>query len=347
MKAVMKIARGVGNVELRDIPEPTPGYGQVKIRVAAAGICGTDLHIYKDEFRSFPPVVLGHEVAGEIIALGEGVENIEIGTRVTTETYFSTCGVCRYCRNGQTNLCLNRRSIGSAVNGGFTNYVIVPAKNIHLLPDSVDFQAGALTEPLACVAHGVLGTPTVSPGDIAIIAGPGAIGLLTLQIVKAAGATTVILGTNGDEHRLELARSLGADYAVNVQRDDPEPLIRDLTPEGLGADVVYECSGAGAAASQLLTLVRRRGRYVQIGLFGKSIAWDMDQICYKELVMTGSNASTPPSWIRALQLLESGAVQTKPLITHIYDVTDWRQAFEGFENKSGIKTLLQPHGSDY
>jgi L-iditol 2-dehydrogenase len=347
VKAVMKIARGVGNVELRDIPEPEPENGQVKIRVAAAGICGTDLHIYKDEFRSFPPVVLGHEVAGEIIAVSGDVNGLEIGARVTTETYFSTCGVCRYCRSGQTNLCLNRRSIGSAVNGGFTNYVIVPAKNIHLLPENVDFQSGALTEPLACVTHGVLGTPTVSPGDVAVIAGPGAIGLLTLQVVKAAGAVAVILGTNGDEHRLELARSLGADYTVNVQRDDPETLIRDLTPEGLGADVVYECSGAGAAAAQLLTLVRRRGRYVQIGLFGKAIAWDMDQICYKELIATGSNASTPPSWIRALQLLKSGAVQTKPLITHTYDITDWQQAFEGFENKSGIKTLLQPHGSDF
>jgi len=347
VKAVMKIARGVGNVELRDIPEPAPESGQVKIRVAAAGICGTDLHIYKDEFRSFPPVVLGHEVAGEIVGLGVGVTGVKVGARVTTETYFSTCGVCRYCRNGQTNLCLNRRSIGSAVNGGFTNYVIVPAKNIHLLPENVDFHAGALTEPLACVVHGVLGTPTVSPGDVAVIAGPGAIGLLTLQVVKAAGATVVILGTDGDEHRLELARSLGADYTVNIQRDDPETLIRDLTPEGLGADVVYECSGAGAAAAQLLTLVRRRGRYVQIGLFGKSIAWDMDQICYKELVMTGSNASTPPSWIRALQLLKSGAVQTKPLITHTFDVIDWQQAFEGFESKSGIKTILQPHGSDF
>ncbi|HRL12825.1 MAG TPA: alcohol dehydrogenase catalytic domain-containing protein, partial [Aggregatilineales bacterium] len=185
MKAVMKVARGVGHVELRDIPEPEPQPGQVKIAVRAAGICGTDLHIYKDEFRSFPPVVLGHEVAGEVVAVGDGVASVVPGQRVTTETYFSTCGVCAYCRTGHNNLCLNRRSIGSAVNGGFTNYVIVPAKNVHSLPESVDFRAGALTEPLACVVHGVLTTPTVSPGDVAVIAGPGAIGLLTLQVVKA------------------------------------------------------------------------------------------------------------------------------------------------------------------
>ncbi len=344
MKAVMKVAPGVGNVELRDIEEPTTQAGQVKIRVVAAGICGTDLHIYKDEFRSWPPVVLGHEVAGEIVEIGENVTGLQIGARVTTETYFYTCGQCRYCRSGQNNLCLYRRSIGSAVNGGFTQYVVVPASNIHSLPENVDFEAGALTEPLACVVHGVSSAPTVSPGDVAVISGPGAIGLLALQVVKAAGATVVILGTDVDAHRLQLARDLGADHVVNVQRDDPKPLIANLTDEGLGADVVYECSGAGPAASQLLDLVRRRGRYVQIGLFGKSVAWDLDQICYKELVVTGSNASVPSAWLKALRLLATGAVQTKPLITHIFDVTDWDKAFATFEDRSGIKTLLRPVG---
>ncbi len=194
MRAVMKVARGVGNVELCDIPEPEAGPGQVKIAVQAAGICGTDLHIYNDEFPVRPPVVLGHEVAGEIVALGEGVESIAPGTRVTTETYFSTCGHCRYCRTGHPNLCLERRSIGSGVNGGFTSYVIVPAGNIHPLPDTVDFEAGALTEPLACVVHAVLTPRTIAPGDRAVIAGPGAIGLLTLQVVKAAGADCRRLG---------------------------------------------------------------------------------------------------------------------------------------------------------
>ncbi|MGQ9909403.1 MAG: zinc-dependent alcohol dehydrogenase [Candidatus Flexifilum sp.] len=342
MKAVMKVARGVGHVELREIDEPQPGPGQVKIAVRAAGICGTDLHIYKDEFRSFPPVVLGHEVSGEIAAIGPGVEGIALGQRVTTETYFSTCGECLYCRTGHANLCLNRRSIGSAVNGGFTNYVIVPARNIHPLPNSVDDYSGALTEPLACVVHAVLTHHTISPGDIAVIAGPGAIGLLTLQVVKAAGATAVVLGAAGDEQRLDLARALGADHVLDVTSDQPDALIREITPEGLGADVVYECSGAGPAAQQLLTLVRRAGRYVQIGLFGKPVAWDLDQICYRELTVTGSNASVPSAWVRALQLLESGQVQTRPLITAVHEVADWRAAFDGFERKTAIKTVLVP-----
>ncbi len=342
MKAVMKVAPGVGNIEVRDIAEPVPGPGQVKIRVQAAGICGTDLHIYKDEFRSRPPVVLGHEIAGEISAVSPDVTHIQPGMRVTTETYYSTCGVCMYCRRGQSNLCLNRLSIGSGVNGGFTSYVIVPASNIHLLPKNVDFRSGALTEPLACVVHGVLNTPTVSPGDVAVIAGPGAIGLLALQVVKAAGATTIMLGTNVDERRLTLARELGADYVVNVERDSAETLVSEITQEGLGADVVYECSGAGPAAQQLVRLVRRRGRYVQIGLFGKSINWDLDQVCYKELTVTGSNASVPSAWDKALKLLAEGTVQTGALITDTFPVNEWEQAFQAFDSKQGVKTLLVP-----
>lgn len=342
MKAIMKVEPGVGNVEVRDIPEPEPGPGQVKLRVRAAGLCGTDLHIYKDEFRSWPPVVLGHEVAGEIVELGEGVQGLKPGMRVTTETYFSYCGKCRYCRAGNVNLCLERRSIGSAVNGGFTSYLITPARNIHELPEDVDFRAGALTEPLACVVHAALTTPTVTPGDVAVIAGPGSIGLLTLQVVKAAGATAVMLGTDADEHRLELARDLGADHVVNVQRSDPASLIGDLTEGGLGADVVYECAGAGAAAQQLLTLVRRRGRYVQIGLFGKPIAWDLDQLVYKELTATGSNASTPSSWLRAIELMRTGKVRTAPLITHSFPVTEWEKGFATFEDRAGVKTIFTP-----
>ena len=342
MKAVMKLEPGPGNVGVRDIPEPAPAAGQVLIKVAAAGICGTDLHIYHDEFKTKPPVVLGHELSGEVVALGDGVEDVALGTRVTTETYFSTCGVCRYCRTGHENLCLNRRSIGSAVNGGFTSYVVVPAENVHPLPENLSFEAGALTEPLACVVHGALGTPTVRPGDVAVIAGPGAIGLLTLQVVKAAGAAVVMLGTGADAGRLELARTLGADEVLNVEQDEVEVLVRDLTSEGLGADVVYECSGAGPAAQQLLKLVRRQGRYVQIGLFGRAIAWDLDQVCYKELRVTGSNASVPSAWLRALKLLETGAVKTDVLITDRFPVTEWQEAFERFDSKQGVKLLLTP-----
>ena len=344
MQSIMKVAPGEGQVELREIPEPEPGRGQVKLRVHAAGLCGTDLHIYYDEFKSWPPVVLGHEVSGEVIALGSGVDTIAEGARVTSETYFSTCESCRYCRGGRTNLCHHRRSIGSAVNGGFTEYLIVPARNLHALPEGISFSEGALTEPLACVLQGVqLIGPTVRAGDLAVIAGPGTIGLLTLQVVKSSGAKVVVIGTAADQDRLQVAQTLGADCVLQADSDDVVSRVHELSTERLGADVVYECSGAGAAAQDLLKLVRRRGRYVQVGLFGKPVAWDLDEVCYKELTVTGSNASTPESWIRAINLMATGAVRLEPLITHRFALEDWQAAFDTFTSRKGIKMLFQPH----
>jgi L-iditol 2-dehydrogenase len=341
MPAVVKTARGEGNVALRERPVPKPGPGQVVLAVRAAGICGTDLHIFHDEYPTRPPVTLGHELAGEVAATGEGVSEFAPGDRVTTETYFHLCGVCRFCRGGQPNLCPERRSIGSGVDGGFAPYVLVPARNLHRLPETLSFQAAALTEPLACVVHGALELPKVTAGDIAVVSGPGAIGLLTLQAARAAGAAVIVLGTAADRRRLELARGLGAERVVDIDDEDPAPIVQGLT-DGWGADVVMECSGAGPAALGLLAHARRGGQYAQIGLFGKPVAWDLDQVCMKELRVTGSNASVPSAWRTALRLLGEGAVQAKPLISDIYPLAGWRDAFDRFEHRSGAKILLDP-----
>ena len=340
MKGVAKIARGEGNVQLIDVPEPQVKPGYVLIEVKAAGICGTDLHIYHDEFKTKPPVIMGHEVAGVVAEVGEGVRICRPGDRVTSETYYYVCGECQFCREGHANLCPHRLSIGSGVNGAFTKYVLVPQHNIHHLPDNVDDQAGALTEPLACCVH-ALELNRVEPGDTVVISGPGTIGLLTMQVVKAAGGRVFVLGTNTDEARLEQAHRLGANQVFSVQSSDTVAAIRELT-NGLGADVVCECAGAGDSAQNCLELVRREGRYLQVGLFGKAIAWDLDQVCYKELKVSGSNASVPSAWRKALALLATGQVQTKPLISDVLPITDWPRAFELFEQRRGFKLLLTP-----
>jgi L-iditol 2-dehydrogenase len=340
MQGVAKIARGEGNVTLIEAPEPQAGSGQVVIEVKAAGICGTDLHIYHDEFPTEPPVIMGHEVAGVVVETGPGVISWRPGDRVTSETYFSICGHCQFCRDGFPNLCPQRRSIGSKANGAFTRYLLLPERNLHRLPDHVDDHTGALTEPLACCVH-ALELTRVEPGELAIISGPGAIGLLTLQVVKAAGARVMVLGTDADSARLSVAAQLGADFLVNVQQQDPAELVRDLS-DGLGADVVFECAGAGASARTCLSLVRRRGRYAQVGLFGRPVDWDLEQVCYKELQVSGSNATVPSAWRKALALLAAGQVQMAPIISTVLPVGEWRQAFDLFETRAGLKILLTP-----
>lgn len=337
----MKTAPGVGNLEIRDLPEPSAGPGQVVIEVVKTGICGTDIHIQRGEYNCAPPLVLGHEVVGRIAEVGPGVTGLNRGDRVVTETYFHTCGRCRACLEGRINLCPERRSIGTHVNGGFTKYLLVPAVKIHRLPDGIDDTSAALAEPLACCVHGVLELAGVTSGDVVVMSGPGAIGLLCMQVAKAAGGTVVAVGTAADEGRLELARTLGADHVVVAGRDDVGRFVADLT-DGLGADLTIEAAGVGASVNQCLTLLRRGGTFCQIGLFGAPITIDYDLIPLHEIRLVGSFAHLPSSWRRGLRLLAEGQVKTGPLVTSERPITEWQAAFDAFSTRRECKMLLTP-----
>ncbi|UCF93729.1 MAG: zinc-binding dehydrogenase [Desulfobacterales bacterium] len=341
MKALVKTKPGIGNVEIRDVVVPKTGDDQILIEVKAVGLCGTDIHIYYDEYKSNPPVTLGHEVAGIITEKGKNVKNFEIGSRVTTETYFQTCGECSMCRGGKPNLCPERMSIGSMVNGGMAKYIVVPAANVHALPANIDFVAGSLTEPLACVVHSVLDKTKVMPGDVAVVSGPGPIGLLASQVIKESGAYTVVIGVESDLKRLRLAEELGADQTIVANEKDPQEIINELT-NGQGADVVCECAGIEASVQTCLKLVRRAGQYTQIGLAGRTVNFDIDQVIFKEICIRGGFASIPSSWTRALKLMEQGKVKTDPLVSHSMPITEWKKAFDLFKEKSGLKIVLTP-----
>lgn len=333
MKAVVKYARGVGNVALRDVPEPEAGPGQVKIEVKAAGVCGTDLHILADEYANNPPVVLGHELAGIVAACGAGVSDFAPGDRVTTRTFFQTCGKCVYCRTGRDNLCASRLSIGSGVNGAMTKYVVVPERAVFRLPENVSFLAGALSEPLSCTVHAVLETNRPGPGERVVVTGPGAMGLLAMQLVKVSGARATVVGVPSDAPRLELAKRLGADEVV---------LTTDLDGLRDTFDAAIECSGAPAGIETALGLLRKGGRYTQVGLVGKKVALDVDQLVYKEVELTATFAHVWTAWPRALALLASGAVQTEPLVSHRFPLSRWQEAFTTFRDRTGVKVVLEP-----
>jgi len=343
MKAIVKYARGKGYVEIRDVPEPTPGPGQVKVEVQAAGVCGSDLHIYHDEIAIAiePPVVMGHEFAGVIVDLGKGVERFAVGDRVTCETTAWSCGQCLQCRLGHYNMCANRKVVGYAVDGCFARYCVVNERQVHQLPDNVDFLAGALTEPLACCVHAVLELTSITASDVVVLTGPGPIGLLCLQLVKAAGGYALMCGTSQDAERLELAQKLGADRIVNVETEDALEQIRQLT-NAQGADVFLECAGAAAAARFGLEATRRGGQYTQVGLFPGPFELKFDLIAYKELRVTGSLGQRWTSWQRALTLMAQGQVDTRSLVSHVLPLTDWRKAFRLFEEKQGLKIVLEP-----
>jgi L-iditol 2-dehydrogenase len=343
MKAVVKYAAGKGNVEIREVPEPAPGPHQVKVQVKAAGVCGSDLHIYHDEIAIpvHPPVIMGHEFAGLVVAAGEGVEGVRPGDRVTCETTAWFCGRCLPCRAGHYNMCAQRKVVGYSVDGCFAPYCLVYERQVHLLPEGVDFVAGALSEPLACCVHAVLELTSVTAGDLVVVSGPGSIGLLCMQLAHAAGARVVVAGTASDAERLALARRLGAHLAVDLTNQDLPQLVADLSA-GQGADVFFECSGAAAAARQGLTITRRGGQYTQVGLFSRPFELAFDTIAYRELRVTGSLGQRSSSWRRGLALLGQGQVDTHSLVSHVLPLHSWQEAFHLVESRQGLKVVLEP-----
>ncbi|MBE6829859.1 MAG: hypothetical protein E7519_06585 [Ruminococcaceae bacterium] len=343
MKALVKYAAGPGNMEIRDIPEPKAGKGQIKIKVLEAGICGSDLHIYHSDIAIpvNPPVVTGHEFSGVIAEIGEGVSGFSVGDRVVSETAYDFCGVCDYCREGYYNLCVERKTLGYWYNGIFASYTVVPAARVLKIPDNVSDTSAAMAEPLACVCHAVYDLCRIVPGDLVLVSGPGAIGMMAMQVAKAHGATVIISGTNVDIPRLELAKKLGADYTVNLQTENLEELINKLS-NNYGVDVVLECSGAAPAINSGLNLIKKRGYFTQIGLAGKKIEFDIEKINYKELHFSGSLGSRNYNWRRALKLLADGQVNLEPLADTKLPLTEWETAFERFEKKEGCKFFLLP-----
>jgi L-iditol 2-dehydrogenase len=327
MIGLAKLAAGPGHVALVERQPRAPGPGEVLIEVHGAGICGTDLHIEAGEFPSRPPVTMGHEVAGRVAALGDGVDEAWLGASVVSETYYSTCRQCVWCRGGHINLCPDRRSIGSVVDGAFAPGLVVPATNLHRLPPWLGAHAAVLIEPLACVCHCLCDPPLVTAGDRVLVTGPGPVGLLAAQVARALGGDVLVVGLPQDAARLEAAAALGLRTA-----HAPEP----------DADVVIECSGSAGGATACLEAAGRRARYVQVGVFGRDVCLPMDQVFRRELTLTSGFASTPTSWHRALTLVESRRVVLEPLVSAVVPLREWARVFADLRQARGIKVVFDP-----
>ncbi len=346
MTALVKTAKGKGLVELREVPVPEISDHEVLIEVKAAGICGTDLHIYHDEFPYWPPVVLGHEFSGVIVRSGPAVEGWKPGDRVVGEPHTLACGKCWLCRSGQRQLCSSKRSPGWGIDGCFAKFMRYPEPALlHPIPDELSFEEAALVEPAANVVHDVLERGRVEPGDVVAVIGPGPIGMMAAMAVKSAGASTsVLLGTDEDEElRSPAARGIPSiDHVWNGQRGDVQSKILELT-EGRGADLVVEASGAEGGIALGLQLVRKLGRFTAIGLTGREQVLILyDTAMFKSIDFFFNLSTSTTSWERAIRLLATRNIDVKPLITHSGGLDRWREFFAALDGKKGIKGIFIP-----
>jgi L-iditol 2-dehydrogenase len=345
MRAAQLIAPN--QIEVVNVPTPAAGPGELVLKVGAATICGTDTRIYRGKKTKgvrFPSII-GHEFAGEITEIGAGVEGFSIGDRVSVDPVIP-CHRCAYCMNGMENVCSNRTAIGYEFNGAFAEYVHIPAAAIASgqvlkLPDHLLWKEAALAEPLACCLNGQ-SNAQVGLDDVVVILGAGPIGLMHVQLARAAGARRVII-SEPHEHRRTMATKAGADATINPSTTDLKAAILGIT-DGLGADVVIVAIGIPDLASEALHLARKGGRVNLFAGFsaGDKSPLDVNIIHYNELSVTGASALTRQQYHQALQLIASGKIDVGSLVTHEYSLDDINEALATAESGTGIKIAIVP-----
>ena len=324
MTALMMTA--IRELELVEVPAPAPEQpGEVLLRVRAAGVCGSDLHGYAGTTgRRTPPLIMGHEVTGEVVATGQGVTGLPAGTRVAVQPV-AYCGECAQCRAGNPNLCTRRRLMGMNAPGGYAPYVVWPAENLYPLPDGLSFEQGALAEPLAVAVHAV-GLAEYRPDDAVLVVGAGPIGLLILMLLKHAGLSRRAISDLSDE-RLALARELGAEVTINPAQQPLDEAIRQYT-DGEGVDVAFEAVGLSATVGQAIGATRNGGTVVWVGNNARVVEVDMQSVVTRELTIRGSYGMRDDDFRRALALLAEGELPAERLITRRASLAEGPALFE-------------------
>jgi L-iditol 2-dehydrogenase len=346
----MKVARfyAPGDVRIEDAAEPAAGPGELRLRVRACSTCGTDVKIFRfGHHHIVPPRVIGHEIAGEIVGIGDGTTGWTLGDRVQVIAAIP-CGQCADCRRGWPTICPNQESMGYHYDGGFAEYMVVPAKvlavdGVHRIPDGVDYVSASITEPLACVLNGQE-IARVGDGDTVVVVGAGPIGCLHVRLARARGAREVFL-VDLNTARLALAAGLvGPDATVCAGEVDAIDEVLKLT-DGRGVDVVITAAASGQAQQDALRMAARRGRISFFGGLPKdtpTIALDANLVHYRELTIVGASGSSPDHNRAALNLIATGAVRVDDLVTHRMPLTDVLRAIQTVADGDAIKVTIEP-----
>jgi|SRR5665648_91856 len=340
MLAVVKKELGPGNIFLEDVKEPSVKSGKVKIAIKYAGVCGSDIKIRKGTMETLPPVIIGHEYSGIVVEVGEGVTAIKVGDRVVSETAEVICGRCEYCMSGNYLMCKERLSIGYKVNGAFCSYIVVRQEIVHKIPDEVNLEEAAMTEPAAVAYHAVFDYAKILPTSKVMVIGPGTIGLLVSQVVKSVCPNILLCGTSKDKKRLEVAESLGI-RTVILDEIDWVKSVNEFT-DGQGVNYVFDCSGAAPAIATGLRSLKKKGTLVQVGLTAPELNINYGLIPMNELTIKGVFGHINSSWYGVLEMMKTKKISLLPLITKTHPIEDWEKAFNDAEDFNHIKVLIKP-----
>ena len=344
MPAVVHFELRKGAVELRDVAVPEPADDEVLLRVQAVGVCGSDIHNYHNtmSWTVDLPVILGHEFCGEVARVGKSVRGYAEGDRVVSETAAEIDETSPLSRAGRYNIDPHRRGFGNGRDGAMTQFVRVPARCLHRLPDGVSAETAALAEPCCVAYQTVVVNARVRPGDLVVVLGPGPIGLLCAQIARLSGAGRVLLaGTSRDKARLEAGLKIGATHTADVQAEDVGKKVADLG-DGYGADVVIDAAGASASLKSALDWVRPGGQVTKVGWGPQPYGHSLDPLVQKAVTLQGSFSHTWAVWERVIRLLADGQLDVRPLISRVAPLAEWKPCFDGMADGNLLKAVLKP-----
>jgi len=335
MKSLVKIKYGKGGCELLECKEPIMNNCEVIVKVEWCGICGTDINILRGTAEYVVPVILGHEFAGTVVKVGNKVVGIHIGDKVVAETSIKTCGSCENCTAGFYNVCPKRLGMGRTANGAFSEKINVNYKLVHKIPKNLSTKEASLCEPSAVAHHAVVERGKISKGDLVYVFGPGPIGILVSQISLILGARVVVIGLPEDEERLKICKYLNCKTIIYNSKQNINSLFTGRSP-----DAVFECSGSNNAARVALQVVKPRGRYIQIGLFDNDLSIPMNLVSTKEINIMGSYSAVSEDFESVLNLASKNKLNLQCLISNIFPLESWEEAFCIAQNISSLKVLL-------
>lgn len=323
-----------------DAPIPEVGHNDVLIKIRKTAICGTDIHIYNwDEWaqKTIPvPMVVGHEYAGEIAAIGSEVTHFKIGDRVSGEGHIA-CGFCRNCKAGRRHLCRKNVGVGVTRPGCFAEYLSIPAVNAYPLPNEVSDEQGAILDPFGNAAHVALSFDLV--GEDVLITGAGPIGIMAAAVARHVGARHIVI-TDVNEYRLELAKKMGVSYALNVNQESIESVMKKLNMSE-GFDVGFEMSGIPSAFNMMLSVMNHAAKVALLGFLPQSTNIDWNQIIMKGLLVKGIYGREMfETWYKMISMLQSG-LNIEPIITHRFPIDNFQEAFEVMRSGQSGKVILE------
>ncbi|MEM8489013.1 MAG: zinc-binding dehydrogenase [Bacteroidota bacterium] len=341
MNALVNYAAASGSVELRSVAVPKIKPDEVLLEVKAVGVCGSDLHQWHGT-HSWPvnyPCTLGHEFGGEIVEAGATVAGFKAGDRVVSETAAVINASSPLSRTGLYNLDPSRLGFGYGVDGAMAKYVAVPERCLHKIPDALDLNIAALTEPCCVAYNAVCMNSQVKPGDTVLVIGPGPIGLLCGKMAKLAGAGTVIMaGLPSDTYRLEMALQMGADVTLTENVADA---IKSTYDE-LGADLVVDAAGVSQTLQLAMDCVRPAGQITKVGWGPQPLNFNLDPLVQKAVTLQGTFSHNWPTWERIIRMLASGQLDITPIVSEVAGLESWQQCFEGMLHGKYVKAVLNP-----